>query len=109
MEKLEIKNAIENMNSVEIMDLNNRLCDELHYSDNFIYANDEEFLEMFDKINLVQRVCYGDYNYSHDFVWFNGYGNFQSDDFLTADNLPDLLDNMVDEIYDNFKAYSDLF
>jgi hypothetical protein len=109
MEKHEIKNAIENMDSSELMNLNNRLCDELNYSDHVIYSNDEDFLDMFDKTNLVQRVCYGDYNYTHDFVWFDGYGNFKSDNFLTTDNLPDLLDNMVNEIYDDFNNYSDLF
>ena len=109
MEKHEIKNAIEQMNSSEIMDLNNRLCDELNYHDHVIYSNDDEFLEMFDKTSLVQRVCYGDYNYTHDFVWFDGYGNFQSDNFLTTDNLPDLLDNIVNEIYNDFNNYSNLF
>ena len=109
METKEIKKAIENMDSTQIMELNNRLCENLNYHDNMIYPNDDEFLEMFDKINLVQRVCYGDYNYTHDFVWLCGYGNFKSDNFLTTDNLPDLLDNMVNEIYDDFNNYSDLF
>ena len=109
MKKQEIKNAIEEMNSSEIMELNNRLCENLNYSDHFIYVNDEEFLEGYDKVSIAQRVCYGDYNYSHDFVWENGYGNFESSNFLTTDNLPDLLDNMVEEIYDNFNRYSDLF
>ena len=109
MKKQEISTAIEEMDSSQIMELNNRLCDNLGYSDNFIYTNDEEFLEMFDKVNLVQRVCFGDYNYNHDFVWFDGYGNFESHNFLDSDNLPDRLENMVDEIYDNFDSYADLF
>lgn len=108
MEKHEIKEAIENMDSTQIMELNNRLCENLNY-DNMIYSNDDDFLEMFDKTSLVQRVCYGDYNYTHDFVWFDGYGNFKSDNFLTTGNLPDFLDNMIDEIYDDFNNYSDLF
>lgn len=109
MNKQEIKNAIENMDSHEIMALNNRLCEELNYHDNHIYSNDDEFLEMFDKITLVQRVCYGDYNYNHDFVWFDGYGNFISSNYLNSGTLPDLLENMVNEIHDNFETYEDLF
>lgn len=109
MKKQEISTAIENMNSTEIMELNNRLCENLNYHDNMIYPNDDEFLEMFDKINLVQRVCYGDYNYTHDFVWLDGYGNFESHNFLDSDNLPDRLENMVEEIYNDFDSYADLF
>lgn len=109
MKKQEIKNAIEEMGSSEIMELNNRLCENLNYSDNFIYSNDEEFLEGYDKVSIAQRVCFGEYNYNHDFVWLNGYANFESSNFLTSGNLPDLLDNMVEEIYDNFNRYSYLF
>jgi hypothetical protein len=45
------------------------------------YYNDDDFFSIFFGINTmdaVRAVCFGDYNYSDDFVKFNGYGNLES-------------------------------
>lgn len=45
------------------------------------YYNDEDFFNIYFGINTidaVRAVCFGDYNYSDDFVRFNGYGNLES-------------------------------
>lgn len=44
------------------------------------WENNEEFFEtMFQtKDDVARAVCYGDYNYTDDYVKFNAYGNLES-------------------------------
>ena len=47
------------------------------------WDNDEEFFNTFfynDPMELARAIYYGDYNYSHDYVRFNGYGNLETTD-----------------------------
>jgi len=103
---------IKGMSSAEIMDLNNLLCEELSHPDGIIYNNDNEFLTMAfgsDVLRAVQATFYGNYNYSHDYVMFNGYGNLDSFGYLNHDNLFDILDNIADYIIEDFATYSYFF
>ena len=62
--------------------LNNLFCEQANYMDDYIYSNDEEFFEMFlsNPFRAVQATHYGSYNYTDDYVQFNGYGNLDSAD-----------------------------
>jgi hypothetical protein len=105
---------IKEMNSSEIFDLNNRFCESANYLDDTIYTNDEDFFEMLgytasDGFRLACRVAYGDWNASHDYVMFDGYGNLKSFSYLDADNLPDILENIAEYVADNYHEFSDLF
>jgi hypothetical protein len=103
---------IKEMSSEEIMNLNNLLCDELNHPDDIIYTNDGEFLEMAfgaDVLRAVQATFYGNYNYSHEYVMFNGYGNLDSFQYLDHNNLFDILENIADYVMADFNTYEDLF
>lgn len=55
-----------------------------------VYDNDEDSINMmFDNTHDALRAAfYGDYNPSHTYFTFNGYGNLQSFEYLDSDNSP---------------------
>lgn len=108
----EIIDAIDQMTSEEIMTLNNLFCESAHYYDDEFYYNDEETLQMLfstDILRAIQATQYGNYNYHHEFMQFNGYGNLNSFERLTPDNLPDTLENVAQYIFDNQHDFVDIF
>lgn len=58
----------------------NHYCAENSYEE--FLNNDEELFEIYFKNSLeaVRATQYGDYNFAHDYVKFNGYGNLDSYD-----------------------------
>jgi hypothetical protein len=102
---------INEMNENQLIELHNTYCDFCNYSDSHIYSNDEDFFENlgWSGLRVAQAVFYGDYNYSHNWVTFNGYGNFQTYNFFTADNLIESVKNMAEHIADNYNDFSHLF
>ena len=70
----------ENLSDNEKVSLWNEYCT-AESIDGEIFVNDEEFFKMFfvnDVIKAVQATQYGKYNYSDEYVVFNGYGNLDS-------------------------------
>lgn len=59
--------------------LHNLYCQKIN-AEGYIYPNDESFLEIFTKEEIAFKVAYGDWNPHHEYVWLNGYGNFESGD-----------------------------
>ena len=70
------------------------------------WVNDEDFFECCfeNKIEVARAICYGDYNYTDDYVRFNGYGNLES--FSEYDMIEELKDD-IDEIIENLIEYKD--
>lgn len=99
------------MTETELVELNNVYCDSASYPDNHIYSNDEEFFDMlgWSGLRVAQAVFYGEYNYSHDWVTFDGYGNLQSYKTITTNNLVDLVQTMAEYIADNSEDFQFLF
>ena len=47
------------------------------------WDNDEDFFNTFfynNPMELARAIYYGDYNYTHDYVRFNGYANLETTD-----------------------------
>jgi hypothetical protein len=67
--------------------LHNEYCSENDYMDDYIYENDEDFLnEHFSSPDkAVRAAIYGDYRYMDNYVVFNGYANLESFDEYGAD------------------------
>ena len=110
--KLEVIEFIKMMNSAEILELNNLFCELANYHDNHIYYLDEEFFEEIfcgSKDELARSIFYGDFSYSHDYVFFNGYGNLETKSYLDYNNLPDFVDNIAQYIIDNFSDFEQIF
>jgi len=110
-----VQKIIEEINafdSDELVNLNNWYCDETDCPDDQIYSNDANFFaDYFDGnvLEAVRAVSYGDYNYTHDWVKFNGYGNLETMDRIDTDDLVDSVEVMAEEIADNFSAYDHFF
>jgi hypothetical protein len=110
-----IKAIIEEINCFDndqMVQLNNEYCDQQNYPDDQIYSNDANFFaDVYggDVMEAVRAVSYGDYNYSHDWVKLNGYGNLESMNVIDEDDLCESIDTIAEEVADNFRNYDHLF
>ena len=73
-----------------------------------VFENDYESINMMctDSYDAIRSAFYGDYNPSHAYFAFNGYGNLQSFEYLDSDSSPidievTTLDDMLASIEDN--------
>lgn len=108
----QIKDVLVTMETAELIEVNNIFCDLMHYHDDVIYNHDEDFYSMFfggNPMESARAAYYGEYNYHHEYVRFNGYGNLETFDYMTVNNLPDILDNICECINDNFDQFEHLF
>lgn len=100
-----ITEHLQGLDNNEIINAHNTYCQENHLSDDEIFNNDDEFFNMFFEnkvIEAVRAATYGDYNYSHDWVKFNGYANLEStsDPFRFVD-----INSIAEHILENPEAY----
>lgn len=96
---------LKDLSSSELVSIHNTYCSEANYNDDEIYSNDEDFFNTFfdGRPYEVARSCfYGDYNYSHDYVVFNGYGNLES--FNSPEDKIDF-DGIANYILENPEAF----
>ena len=105
----QITDIINDMNEAELIQLNNEYCEAANYRDNEIYDNDEDFFSTFfenDTIGAVRAVSYGSYNYSHNYVKFNGYGNLESFSYFNTNDLCENVETMAEYIADNLQDFT---
>lgn len=53
--------------------------------DDEIFLNDEDFFNTYFEgkpFEAVRSAYFGHYEYSHNYVWFNGYANLDSSDYI---------------------------
>ena len=68
-----------------------------------VYDNDDDSINMFfpNASDAIRSAFFGDYNHSHAYFTFNGYGNLQSFEYLDSDSSPidigELAQWLVDE------------
>lgn len=111
--KEQIAEILIDATSDDLMLVNNQFCENNNYNDDLIYYNNQEFFEMFysgdnGAFKAVQNSYYGNYNYSHDFVRFDGYGNLESLEHIETDDLVDSLENIINDIIENYESYSNI-
>lgn len=90
---------LENLENGDIINIHNTYCQENNYND------DEEFFNLhFENkpMEAVRAANFGDYNYSHDWVKFNGYGNLDSFN-SPSDNID--INAIADDILENPERY----
>jgi len=82
-----------------------RVCDLYNFHEDRVYANDEEFLnEIWNPkpSEALRAAHFGDYNWSHEYVKFDGYGNLES-----SNDLMELIDDT--QIEDCVNQYPEQF
>jgi len=108
----EIIFAINQMSEHELVILNNEYCDSINGTDSHIFYNDEEFFETFfidSPMKLAQAICFGDYQYYHEYIKFNGYGNLETFQRMSTDQLCECVPTMAEYISENFNDFYNLF
>jgi len=76
-----VKDYLSDLSNSDLVTAHNQMCQNTSRGDDEIYYNDEEFFEMFFSgkvLAAVRAISYGEYNYSDEYVIFNGYGNLKS-------------------------------
>jgi hypothetical protein len=110
-----VSSIIETINAMdenELVQLNNEYCQSINATDSEIFGNDEDFFDNFfsnSPMRLAQAVYYGDYHYYHEFVRFNGYGNLETFQNMTTDQLCERVPTMAEYIAENFYEFEYLF
>lgn len=76
----EVRDYLKALDENDLISLWNRYCEECNNPDGEIWTNDDEFFEIFftKALDAVRAAYFGDYNFSDDWVTFNGYGNLES-------------------------------
>lgn len=114
MKTSKILKAINNFSELDLIELNNIYCDSINAPDSQIFGNDEDFFATFypnpgDGIKVAQAIFYGDYNYSHEYVKFNGYGNLQSISYFEIKDLCEFPEVIAEYVAENFNEFEHLF
>lgn len=109
----QIVEAINNMAQSELISLNNTYCQCCNIESE-VYGNDEDFFATFfpnagDGLKVAQAVHFGSYNYSHDWVRFNGYGNLESIANFGIEELCELPQTIAEYVSENETEFANLF
>lgn len=99
-----ICDLINEMDSDELIQLNNEYCQAINACDSEIWGNDEDFLNTFFHNNpdsLARAICYGNYHYTDNYVKFNGYGNLETFDTFDSSDLCEYVRTMAEYIAEN--------
>lgn len=104
-----VTDAIKEMSSKELFELNNRFCDSANYPDNRIYENETEFFDLFPSVESFARSVGDKYEYNHRFVTFDGCGNLESFNRITVNEIVDFPATMAEYIAENWDEFCDLF
>lgn len=90
-----------------VMDINSY---DGYFDDMQWWDNDEEFFETFygdDIMGAVRAVCYGEYNYTDEYVKINAYGNLETTNYI-QDELEGYVDDIVEHIIDNWSELNNI-
>jgi hypothetical protein len=90
-----------------LVDVNNIYCSENGFDGDEIYSNDVDFLNTYftDVDQAVRAVCYGEYKYMDAWVKFNGYGNLETLNYVTTNDLVESVETIAEYIFDNKEGF----
>lgn len=99
---------LETLTDSDLVSINNQYCQNNNMSDDEVYVNDEDFFETFfaTKLDAVRSVAYWEYNYTHDYVRFNWYGNVESFESYNVSDMVETPENISKDIMENPSDYS---
>jgi hypothetical protein len=95
------REMIYDLETHDLIDQWNNFCDENSMFDDRIEYNDEDFLSMFEPLEIAQKVSYGEYDYTDEFITFNGMGNFHTLNYFSEIIEWIDIDAMIDWMNDN--------
>ena len=98
-----IKEIIEEMSTEDKIALWNEYCDSVNKFDDRIYSMEEfdEIMNGREPWDIVRTCYFGDFNPTHEYFWFNGYANLESDYDIDGEKSPFYIDELIDYIVEN--------
>lgn len=102
---------IAELSEQDLVELNNIYCEEIEADDYRIYNNDEEFFKSYfsrDGFSAVKAAYFGEYEFSADYVRFNGYGNLESIRYMRVSDLCELPAVIAEYALKNPSAFDQL-
>lgn len=103
-----IKEALDNMNAADLVYIHNEYCDAVNACDDRIYSMEEfdEIMTGFTPWEIARAAYYsGKFCPAHEWFWFNGYGNLESDDFtpgnIYTSDIAEYIDRESDSLYND--------
>lgn len=99
-----IMEALSEQYNEDLVSLWNEYTDYNNDPDSRIYSmyDFDDLLNGIDPFDIARMAIYGDFNPSHDWFWFNGYGNLDSSDY-PSDKVD--MDEIADMIVDTMDSY----
>ena len=79
---------IKELTETQMMNLHNQFCESAKSVYDMIFENEEEFLNTFfsnDLNGLVRAINFGNYEYMHDYVKFDGYENLETFEYVSSE------------------------
>ena len=76
----------ENWDDSDWLNAYNTYCDYMNYNDDVIYSFDDDFFDTHfssKPMEAARAASFGNINWSHDWITFDGYGNLKSIDSIT--------------------------
>ena len=70
---------LEELSTSDLVGIHNTYCQETRAEDE-IFENDEDFFDLYfsKTMDAVRAIAYGEYDYTDDYIKFNGYGNLET-------------------------------
>ena len=98
-----VREAIENMDDAEVVDIWNNYCKACNLCDDVIYSMSDfdEVIEYESPWEIARACSYGGFCAADDYFWFNGYGNLESCDFPIHGSSPVFIDDLIAYIVEN--------
>lgn len=98
---------LESLSNSDLVSIWNEFAREQRPDDE-IYFNDEEFFNVFFDgriMDAIRAISYGEYDYSHEYVIFNGYANLETFNDPTG-NID--INELAEDILENEQNYYDI-
>jgi len=85
-----IESFLDELDMEQLVPLWNEYCEAVNYMDDMVENMDafDELMTGMEPHEIAQKVCYGDFNYAHNWFSFNGYGNLVSFGRAEDENSP---------------------
>lgn len=94
-----IKGILEGMDFCELIEVWNSFCDETrNEAQVFSMKEFDELMERSKPWEIVRSAFFGDFNPTHDYFTFNGYGNLTSFDYFEDKNCPIYIDDIAEYV-----------
>lgn len=103
-----IKEVLSNDENILVSTLQEINCTNGNFENLQFYNNDEDFFDTYFNNNpyeVARATFYGDYRFNDDYVYFNGYGNLVSFNYINEFVSDSDIEDITEDIINNYNSY----